>query len=317
MSFEKDATNSGLFGKFFGDIALFGVNLHRTIVFVNENFENKTPGAVIFLYPHPYQGDPHQATPTDDYLNNLNKLVAQAKPYGIVIQVCLFMHHSVANDFATTPAPIVLSGSPAQRYKDFYNTTSLFQPMQKNLIDKVVAKLNGHWNVVYEVGNELRVPGPIAGYDKTNLTAWIDWAAARIRMTSPTHLITTSTGIDNESDVNHLARIQFCSFHQGQWKANLNAAVLRGQNNYGGKHVVLDDDGGSRLIESVRTWSSAALNANDGCRASFNHKGFSPTNAYDPNWRYQLPEAGESQPGLALDALRTARRTSTSPCAEN
>ena len=228
----------------------------------------------------------------------------------------------MAADGATTPKPVVLTGSPYARYSSFYSTASAFLPMQSNLIDGVVKSLLYHWNVVYEIGNELRVPTPIAGnYGEDQLKAWIDWAAARVRASDAGHLITTSTGTGNESAINRLQRIQFCSFHQGQWKTNIERARTNAAS-YGDKHLVIDDDGGTRPITSVQAWSKAALNAGNGCRCSFNHKGISPINKYDPLWTTRPlppppPPAGtESQSGAALQALSEARSTSTSPCAD-
>jgi hypothetical protein len=268
-------------------------------------------------------GDQHTVTPRSDYLANLVKLVSAARNYGIVVEVCLFMHHSVAHDHATTPLPVVLSGTPHDCYKAFYNVNSLYQPMQKNLIDNVVMQLSSFWNVVYEIGNELRVPAPAADYGEPQLKAWIDWAAGEIRSKDSTHLITTSTGIDNEGDIDTLARIQFCSFHQGQWTSNLAGAVNRGKNNYGQKHIMLDDDGGARPLASVQAWSKAALDAGEytidgqvvkGCCASFNNKGPSPVNQYTVDWRTRLKSDEGVTPQQYLDALSAARMNSISAC---
>jgi hypothetical protein len=319
LSFEKDATNSGLFDKFFRDIAGSGVNFHRTIIFVNENLENQTPGAVFNLLDGTVG---KSATVNATYLANLVKLVTAARTYGIVVEVCLFMHHSVAHDHATTPLPVVLSGSPHDCYKLFYNVNGEYKTMQKSFIHDVVTKLTSFWNVVYEVGNELRVPQPTADYGEPQLKAWIDWAAGEIRANDPTHLITTSTGSENEADINTLSRIQFCQFHQGQWLSNLNAAVNRGKNNYGQKHIIIDDDGGNRPLTLVQTNSKAALDAGEytingqvvkGCCASFNHKGASPVNKYTLDWRTKLISDGVT-PQQALDALKAARMNSISAC---
>lgn len=326
LSFEKDLTNSGLFDKFFRDIAASGVNFHRTILFVNENLENLTPGAVFDLLNRKDPPDPNFqfiTTPTTAYMANLVKLVTAARTHGIVVEVCLFMHHSVAHDHATTPLPVVLSGTPHDCYKAFYNVNSLYQPMQKNLIDTVVTQLSSFWNVVYEIGNELRVPAPAVDYGEPQLKAWIDWAAGEIRSKDSTHLITTSTGIDNEADINTLSRIQFCQFHQGQWLSNLNGAVSRGKNNYGQKHVIIDDDGASRPLSLVQTNSRAALDAGEytingrvvkGCCASFNHKGPSPVNKYTLDWRTKLVSSEGVTPQQYLDALSAARANSVSAC---
>ncbi|HKS27858.1 MAG TPA: hypothetical protein VJS44_08570 [Pyrinomonadaceae bacterium] len=312
LSFERDAGNTNLFRYFFRDIAMYGVNFHRTMLFVNENLENSNTANLHRLLQ---DGNQFTAMPNTAYLTNLDKLVAEAKNRGIVVEVCLFMHHSVIHDHATTPAPVVLTGTPHQCYKTFYNTNSAYIPMQQNLIDGVVTKLLPHWNVVYEIGNELRTPQPGTDYNNTHLTNWIDWAAARIRSKDGKHLITTSTGTENEASVNSLARIQFCSFHQGQWRGNIDGACLRVDNNYNHKHLVIDDDGGTRNIGEVTPWPKQALDSRGGCRASFNHKGISPTGSYNSNWINATPPAGESNPKAALQAIQSGRVNSTSPCA--
>lgn len=131
MSFEKDPKNTNLFGRFFDDVAAYGVNL--------------------------------------------NRYVTAAKLRGVVVQVCLFMHHAVAgsND-CDMPRPVVLGGTPHARYKAFLNTASAYLPTQGNFIDAVVRRLKPHWNVIYEVGNELRVPQPDGSYNETHLRAWVE-----------------------------------------------------------------------------------------------------------------------------------------------
>ncbi len=315
LSFEKDSGNTNLFVNFFRDIAAYRINLHRTFVFTIETYENQNASQVQRLL---LPGDGHTTGPDPNYLANLERLVIAAKARGIVVQVCLFMHQSVvgAPGRAAPPLPVVLNGSGYERYKSFYNTASAFLPMQGKLIDGVVTKLLPHWNVVYEIGNELRVPNPNAAYGEAHLKAWIDWAAARIRAKDTSHLITTSCGIENEGPINQLSRIQFCSFHQGQWVNQMDAACNRA-NGYSGKHVVFDDDGGDRALADVTKWSKDALNTRGGCRASFNHKGFSPTGAYTSNWMTLLPPGAAYKAIDALTAIRNARSTSTSPCAND
>jgi hypothetical protein len=317
MSFERDPNNTNLFGNFFRDVSNYGVNFHRTMVFVKEHWENPNQANV---YRVLLDGDPKNAAVNTQYLANLNKLVSAAKSWGVVVEVCLFVHHGVvASVNANLPLPVVLSGTPHERYRAFCNTASPYLQTQKNFIDAVVRQLSAHWNVVYEVGNELRVPQPVAAYNDSHLKAWIDWVADRVRASDPTHLISTSTGIENEALVNQSSRIQFCSFHQGQWTANIGAACDRAKN-YGNKHLVADDDGAKRPLASVRAWSKAALDVRGGCRGSFNHKGFQPVNAYDAQWINQPPPAGQEDIGRPVDALmalRDARAASTSPCARN
>jgi hypothetical protein len=315
MSFEKDPGNTNLFGNFFRDVSSYDVNFHRTMLFTTESWENRNTANVHRLL---LDGTPTNTTVNPQYLANLNRMVTAAKSWGVVVEVCLFVHHAVvASNNCDMPKPVVLTGTPNDRYLKFCNTASTYLPTQGNFIDAVVRQLLPHWNVVYEVGNELRVPSPAPAYNDTHLKSWIDWAAARIRNNDAGHLISTSTGAENESLVNPLPRLQYCTFHQGQWVGKMDTACDNAKN-YGNKHVIFDDDGNLRPLESVKTWSKAALNVRGGCRTSYNHKGFAPTNAYDPKWITEVPD----QPNLgkpidALTAFRDARNTSTSPCARN
>ncbi|HEX8146801.1 MAG TPA: hypothetical protein VF591_06450 [Pyrinomonadaceae bacterium] len=317
MSFEKDPNNTNLFGNFFRDLSNYGVNFHRTMLFVKEHWENPNQANVHRVL---LDGSPTNAAVNTQYLANLNRLVAAAKSYGVVVEICLFVHHGVvASVNADLPKPVVLSGTAQDRYRAFCNTASPYLQTQGNFIDAVARQLLPHWNVVYEVGNELRVPSPVAAYNDSHLKAWIDWVAARVRNTDAGHLISTSTGITNEALVNASPRIQFCSFHQGQWTKDIGAACDRAKN-YGNKHLVADDDGAPRPLESVRAWAKAALDVRGGCRGSFNHKGFQPTNAYNAQWINQPPPPDQPNIGKPVDvlnALKDARTYSTSPCARN
>lgn len=313
MSFEKDPNNTNLFGNFFRDVAAYGVNLHRTMLFVKEFWENQNTANVHRLL---VDGTQTNTTVNPQYLANLSRMVTAAKSRGVVVEVCLFVHHAVvASNNCDMPRPVVLTGTPHERYKKFCNTASPHLPTQGNFIDAVVQQLRPHWNVVYEIGNEMRVPAPTAAYGEPQLRAWIDWVAARIRNADPGHLISTSTGAENEPTINSLPRLQYCTFHQGQWTSNMEAACDRARN-YGNRHVIFDDDGAARPLDMVKAWAKAALNVRGGCRTSFNHKGHTPLNAYSPGW------INESRPGLGtpaevLTAFRDARNTSTSPCARN
>lgn len=326
MSFLKDAGNTNLFANFFRDIANYGVNLHRTMVFTIETYEGFQPNDVIRLLLDGGGTNGVSASPNPNYLANLNKMVLAAKARGVVVQVCLFMHHSVVRDqTAAPPLPVKINGSPYESYKAFYNVASLYRPMQEKLIDAIVTTLLPHWNVVYEIGNELRVPQPNATYNETHLKAWIEWVAQRIRSapnraSDNTHLITTSTGADNAVAINKSPLIQFCSFHHGQWAANYDAGCQRAIE-AGDKHVVFDDDGdpARRPLTSVVNWAKTVLNTRGGCRVSFNHKGPGAGPGYDANW-INLPfppNPSIGKPIEVLTAFREGRATSTSPCARS
>ena len=75
---------------------------------------------------------------------------------------------------------------------------------------------------------------------------------------------------------------------RGGRRANPHAACGRAKNS-GNKHVVYDDDGAPRPRASAKAWSKAALGARGGCRGSFDHTGFAPTNACNAQWINQPP----------------------------
>lgn len=317
LTFERDPGNTHMIANFFRDVTAnnYGVNLHRTMLFLKESYENQNTANLFHLL----DGTATCANVNGDYLMNLERFVSTAKAYGVVVQVCLFMHHAVAaSSGCDMPQPVVLSGTPHERYRAFCNTQSPYLQTQTNFIYDVVQRLLPHWNVVYEVGNELRVPNPDAAYNDTHLKAWIDWVAARIRDKDAGHLITVSTGIENEALVNASPLIQYCSFHQGQWVPNLAAACDRAKG-YGNKHLVADDDGSSRELDKVKTWVRAALDVRGGCRGSFNHKGATLKNAYDPLWMTKTVPGQEANgtPAQVLAAFADARKNSSSPCARS
>ena len=325
QSFLKDVQNTNPVGKFFRDVAAYGVNLHRTMVFAKETWEGFQPNEVIRVLVDEGAGENGtKAWPNPDHLANLKRMVQAAAAYGIVVQVCPFVHHSVVSDGGTIPPlPVKITGTHYECYQKFFNVASPYLEMQEHLIDKIVETLLPHWNVVYEIGNELRVPlqrPPNATYGEANLKAWIEWAARRIRsapnrLSDNTHLITTSTGAENAPPINRSSLIQFCSFHHGQWAQNYEAGCQRAIE-AGDKHVVFDDDGDPqrRPLASVVNWAKTVLNTRGGCRVSFNHKGSGVRAVYDPNWINQ-PHPISGKPIEVLTAFREGRAISTSPCA--
>jgi hypothetical protein len=186
---------------------------------------------------------------------------------------------------------------------------SEWQPLQERLIREVTRTLVGHWNVVYEVGNELRLPKAENGdpaYSNHDLRNWVSWAADLIRRSSYGKLVTCSTGTlgQNEAVINRIPEVVYGSFHGRQWdptedNQNLQAemqAALDRCIGYGDKHhLVIDDDGhslGRGDGNRVRSWASMALSLGGNGQCSFNHKGvYRPWVAKDP--------FGESEDELA------------------
>jgi hypothetical protein len=230
LSFWKKATESepDLFAGFFHDIAAPrgtgarpGANLHRTILFQQEGTEG-IPAAHQELLLTP------ALDVSTNYLKNLTRFVDVAAANNFVVQVCLFNYHGVTGAGGIQP-PTCFKFAETDigvRFRKFFKVGGPYQGFQANLIAKVAQALSGRWNVIWEVGNELRIPGAeTSDYHNSDLTAWIAWVAQAIRQKAP-QLISTSTGsltpvpgggVPNEQPVNQLPGLDLAAFHHGQW----------------------------------------------------------------------------------------------------
>lgn len=280
------------FHDFFSELVRHKINFHRTLLFCDEAHEGNPNPVRLLLKKGP---DPRNADINPAYLQNLKLLVKTAKRYNIVVQVCLFFHHTVAGDSTDIhpPAPLTfaaLGNTPVNRYRNFYHCNSSWRPLQERLIRAVTRTLMNDWNVVYEVGNELRIPKREKGdqaYANADLRNWVSWAADLLHRCSYGKLVTTSTGTQdqNEAIINKIPRISFGSFHGDQWDtytdnknlpAEMQAALDRSKSYGPGHHLVIDDDGhqnGRKEKEKVREWAFRALRLGGEQQASFNHKG--------------------------------------------
>lgn len=316
LSFWKKETASepDLFAGFFGDIAAPrgtgsrpGANLHRTILFQREGTEGIPANHQQLLL-----------TPALDvsaaYLTNLVRFVDVAAARDVVVQVCLFNYHGVTGAGGIQPPThfTFTDTDPGVRFRKFFKVGGQYQSFQANLIAKIAQALSGRWNVIWEVGNELRIPGSeTSDYHNSDLTAWIAWVAQAIRQKAP-QLISTSTGIltgggvPNEQPVNQLPGLNYAAFHYGQWKTDIPGAVNRAAG-YSDRHVVLDTDGsnGALVASQVQSFATQALSGTLKYRASFDHKGSTPVAIYDPSWLNQ-GDAGK-KPVELLTALANAR----------
>jgi len=313
LSFWKKAVASepDLFNGFFRDIsALRGstprpsANWHRTILFQAEGTEG---------IPENHQQ--LMLTPSlavcAAYLTNLKRFVDVANTHGVIVQVCLFHFLAITGAHDTKPPThFPLSGTDqGLRFRTFCKVGGQHQTFQSNMITAVTQALKDRPNVVWEVGNELRIPGgETTDYKNADLTAWINWVAQKIRQNAP-QLISTSTGLltQNERPVNQLPSLDHCSFHLGQWRPDIAGAVNRAAS-YSDRHVVIDTDGanGTLVSSEVQGYATTALSGVLKYRASFDHKSSTPVAVYDPSWLTTQGTAGK-KPLEFLTALSNAR----------
>ncbi len=329
LSFWKKAVTSepDLFDGFFRDIsaprgtgAKPSANLHRTMLFHRENHEG-IPDAHLEPLLTP------SLALSNLYKNNLIRFVNVAATYGVFVQVCLFSYHGVTGIGVNQVGPPKYFTFPPDsdaltRFRTFFRVgtpaQAPYQAFQTALIDTVAQALRNAPNVIWEVGNELRIPGPEASaYNNSHLTAWIDWVARRIRQnlsTTTPQLISTSTGTfaQNEQPVNQLQSLDHACFHLGQWENNIPGAVSRAQS-YSDRHVIIDTDGanGKFVANQVQGFATTALSGTLKYRASFDHKGSTPGvgafAVYNPGWLDDMGLPVDKRPRQLLTALSNAR----------
>ena len=325
VSFWKKASASepDLFAGFFRDISAPrgsgsrpSANWHRTILFNREGHEG-IPNAHLHWLLTP------SLSVSTAYLANLTRFVHVANAYGVIVQVCLFSIHGVTGAGGVGPPNYFnfdVSDPGDARFRKFFKIGGPYQTFQTNMINAVTQALKDRPNVIWEVGNELRIPtAETSGYKKTDLTAWIDSVAKAIRLKAPGQLITCSTGglaggpgVPNEKPVNQLQSLDYAAFHQGQWQDNIPAAVNRAAG-YSDRHVVIDTDGSNDTLVDTQVQSSATIAFSGALkyRASFDHKGGTPGpvpfEVYNPGWldNPQIPNG--KKPRQFLTALSNAR----------
>jgi hypothetical protein len=235
------------------------------------------------------------------FLDNLVTLVQRAAQAGFWVEVCTFHYHAIATPNGSgmepvqevpevLPASLVPVGSDAcARLQNFFNPRPADPEQlarQKELINTIAGRLKGFSNVLYEVGNELRLATincEVANH--CPLTEWLNIMGNQVlQAVGQTNNIGTSTGgfaMDPTPLNNEKAVFQTCpkifqpgffDFHRGQWNSNLTGDKLA-QNlieakerphTYKGVYtpLIINDDGGSgpaRTPENVEIWSKAAF----------------------------------------------------------
>ncbi len=272
------------------------INLVKVICFRYSRKESLPADRAIPLYVN--QGSRVLINPA--FLDNLSKLVESAAQRNFWVEVCTFHYHAIASPNGGSdnvpevpevlPAALVPTGNDAcARLKNFFNPTPSNPEQlgrQKELIHTIAERLSGYSNVLYEVGNELRLA--TAGCEVANhcpLTEWLNIMGNQVwQVIGPTNNIGTSTGgyaadptpLNNEKAVFQTCpkvfQPGFFDFHRGQWDSTLTGTALS-QNLAQAKEraraykgrvtpLIINDDGSGgpeRTAEKVGLWSKAAF----------------------------------------------------------
>lgn len=289
--------------EFFGALARNNCNFHRTILFSSGNYEIDNQPTIPLLKK---VGGKYCANP--DFFTNLANMARAAWRNGVILEVCLFNHHPIAAPHQVPMPPEFPSDDLGDgdwvRYKNFFAKDSKWAGLQQEIIQKTTQYLMNHWNVIYEVGNELRVPTPNDTYGEKHLKEWVAWAADLLKKGSHGKLVSTSTGIGNAASLNQIPATSYATFHSGQWftpaniAGGMEAARLMAAK-WGDKHVIMDDDGMDKAIrkdtKGIEDRATAALVRGGNRQCSFNHKGpYSPVNGFSAAGNSELQALGRA-----------------------
>lgn len=292
------------------------INLVKVICFRNSGADKHPPGRTIPLYVN----EPASPTPLSKivinaaFLNNLVALVRRAQETGFWVQVCIFHYHALLmppppqTSNPETPELLPPELTPkgqtsCQRLKNFFNPAPTDPNQlirQKELLAAIVGAVKDYHNVIFELGNELRLDKTgCTPADNCQLAEWLSMMRDEVfRVTGfvNTHLIGTSTGTrstkpndiapeNNEQEIfqtcpKRLSRPDYFDFHFLQWfdtqkgQTNIPAAIDQVKM-YNGTSttppLIINDDGADstarpdnmavlRSHQNVQTWATQAFN---------------------------------------------------------
>ena len=176
----------------------------------------------------------HDGTINQALIDNLRRVVEEARLLDFWVQICIWHHHAIADpDEYPENAPGVLApnwnATVAGRLQDYYAPSAGRQAAfaeHRRLFQRIGAEFGGYDNVLFELGNELRIWEPVdtpgkAG-DERNLKSWLADKLQTLRASVPGPIrVCTSTGIGNEYAMFKPPGglpVDFFDFHSGQWK---------------------------------------------------------------------------------------------------
>jgi hypothetical protein len=277
LAFDRDLGRLGTDPRNFFEFLSDGgwpVNLVKVIVFRNATIETLPSARAIRLYRSDHTVNPN-------YLDNLEKVVDQAALKKFWVQICIF-HHQAVKDIDEVPENIPpelqpnFGSSLCERLKKFFQPSgNATTRKQRELIDAVGTRLKSKTNVLWEIGNELRMEGAGCGdAENRGLVDWINlMRTALVSVVGGSPLITTSTGETNESVTLRNVPLSFFDFHSGQWgmhpdanppdlKENILDARGRAGTYSPSAFLIVNDDGlhdENRTAGAVGSWASKAF----------------------------------------------------------
>jgi len=233
LHFDKDlgaepASDGLTFLSYLRAWGYYKVNHIKVVLFRKSTAEGLPEGRARTLYKP-------DGTINQVLIDNLKRLVNEAAANGFWVQICIWHHHAIATeDRSEYPenAPAILApnwGQPNDglRLRMYYSPVgreAVFAEHRK-LFRKIGAEFGSYSNVIFELGNELRVWQSSAGdegkmVDERNLRSWLQSMLAELRGAAPNPIrVCCSTGIDNENLMFRpgALAVDFFDFHAGQW----------------------------------------------------------------------------------------------------
>jgi hypothetical protein len=233
------------------------------------------------------------------------------------VQVCIFSEQSVIRDEEIPefiPPELLPPPPPTVPDTDLDHLRWFFAPgrdarthKQRELVAVLGQTLRGRRNVLWELGNELRIGNVGHEIDQRNLATWLlDIRQALIDNTGSDINVTTSTGVNNEAVTLETVPLTFFDFHSGQWEVNdhyltgIPQAKQRATSYNPAATLIINDDGISsppsnmpRNQPNVTAWARTAFQ--NGCH--YNTKGsYPPAEQFSQQQLAGLRDANNSVP---------------------
>lgn len=260
------------------------------------------------------------------FLDNLALLVERAAQYHFWVEVCIFHQQAISmpngvpggNPEAPENLPPELmpnvQDALCTRLKKFFNprpSNPVQLTLQKDLVNAIVNRLKSYTNVLYEIGNELRMDGTgCTVNDNCLMSEWMNIMGRQIlNVLGQTNSIGTSTGAYEDPPTvaknNEVPIFSGCGakrfspgyfdFHHGQWYSatDLAGSIDRAKQRadaYKGRDtpLIINDDGAPEALRNanMETWARTTFG---------NPKGLH----YSTKQTY--PNGGVNEKGVVLD----------------